>query len=366
MAESCHNIVVCVVGLSNNRKEPYATRPGVGKSCLCFRFAYPGYDGYVDCHPSVLALHEFESPVINNNHFLYWGSPTRSPSGRQFASVQFHVLEQTVFYQDVTSHPFNSLTKPDSVDHYIKRITGPIESPGKQSYYSRDEMDYSDCYTKLQYPQHLSKCVRGFVICFDVSLSDEELDMQCKRVTPILEYLSKHKRKSVIAVTKRDCYKIPALEKAYEIRKKFRTHLVETSAHDDLNVDEVFLVLARSMIKEFKGPDKVTQYDEAAERSLLRKAAAKRLFLSYVKKKIGNSDERLTSIQYSEEFKKCAKFHGSLETGRIFAQNALELYNLKIESYPGVKENPDMRLEFLEEFVDGRSDLYSYKTELKM
>lgn len=361
-------MVACVVGLSNNEKELFGTRPGIGKSCLCFRFAYPGYDSYVDTHPSLLALHEFEHSVINNSHFLYWGSPAKEfPVKGSKVRVRFHILEHTVFYQDITCHPFNSLTKPDNIDRYKKRIIGSIESSSKLSYYSRDDIDTSSQYTKFQYPSNLTKQPRGYIVAFDVSLSGNEFEMQCNRVEPILEYLCKSKKKLVLAVTKRDCYKVMSLEKAYELHKKFRIPLVETSANDDLNIAEAFHVLAKQvLIKSFQNTsDKVQGYDDAAKLKLLKRGIAKRAFSSYVRKKCKNCDDRLSSVQISEEYKECAFWLGAYQAGRIFALNALELHNVKVDSYAGVLGEPSLRQEFLEDYVDGRDDLAPFRIDLR-
>ena len=360
--------VVCVVGLSNNEKEPFATRPGVGKSCLCFRFGYPGFDSYIDAHPSLLALHEFEHPVINSSHFLYWGSPVKTFPGKGGeVSVRFHLLEQTVFYQDVTSQPFNSVTRPDNVDHYIRRVIGPIESPGKHSYYSRDDICSMGRYTRFQYPTNLTKKPRGFVVVFDVSLADKELEMQCRRVEPLLEYLCKAKKKVVLAVTKRDCHKLMSLQKAHELHKKYKVSLIETSANDNLNVDEVFRVLVKQILgKKVSGlADQIQKYDEAARHNLIERGSAKRSFTSFLKKRITDSSDTVVTISYSEEYKTCTKVIGFEQCSRLFAQHVLELYNTKVDSYAGVEENPTMRQEFLEDFVDSRYDLDKHKPELR-
>ena len=360
--------VVCVVGLTNTTKEIYGTRPGVGKSCLCFRFAYPSHDVYVDSHPSIVALHEFESPVINCSHFLYWGSPLKTyPVKGGELSVRYHLLEHSVIYQDITSKPFNLVTRPDTVECYIKRIIGPIESSGKHSYYSRDDITESNRYTKLQYPRGLSKLLRGFLVVFDVSVSGKELETQCKRVEPILEYLYKHKRKFVIVVTKRDNFQVPALDRAYEMRKKFRTHLVETSAKENLNVEEAFRILAqRVLMRSAQGlSDTVLHYDRAAQLSIIQRGSAKRSLVTYLTKKVSDCDERLSSIQASEEFKECVQWVGTFESGQIFALHVLKLYNRKVDTYAGTHENPEIRLEFLEDFVDQRTDLSAYKKDLK-
>ncbi len=367
-----YELVACVVGLTNNYKELFGTRPGIGKSCLCFRLAYPEYDNYVDDHPSLFALHEFESRAINSNHFVYWGSPMKFfPVRNGDCKVKFHIIEQTVFYQDVTSLPFNhSVTKPDNVDCYVKRIAGPIESTGKISYHSRDSIvtGIPAGHTVANYPSGITRLPRGFVVVFDVSVSGKALAAQCKRVDPILSYLDKHKKKFIIAVTKRDKYSMPSLEKAYELRKKYRTHLVECSALDDLNMEEVLRVLALIVIsKKVSGlSDQVTRYHDAAQHVLFRRTSAKAAFKSYVRKRVTNYDERLMSVQLSEEFKECARWIGSYKTGCMFALHVLELYNSKVEErYAGVTDDPDMHTEYLEDFVDQRKDIEAFKVEMR-
>ena len=362
--------VVCVVGLSNNEKEPFATRPGVGKSCLCFRLAYPGFDNYIDTHPSLLALHEFEHPVINSSHFLYWGSPVKTfPSSSKGGevSVRFHLLEQTVFYQDITSHPFNSITKPDNIEHYIRRVSGPLACSGKHSYDSRDDICSTGQYTRFQYPTNLTRKPRGFVVVFDVSLADVDLEMQCRRVEPVLDYLCKAKKKVVIAATKRDCHKLMSLQKAHELHKKFRVPLIETSANDSLNTDEILRVVAKHLLgKKVPGlSDQVQKYDEAARQNLMQRGSAKRAFVSFLKKRITDSSETIATILHSEEYKECVKWIGMEYCGSLFAQHILELYNGKVDLYAGVESNPSMRQEFLEDFVDGRFDLDSHKIKLR-
>ena len=358
-----------MVGLTNNQNEPFATRPGVGKSCLCFRFAYPGYDTYLDKHPSLLALHEFENPVINSTHFLYWGSPTKSyPVRGGDLKIRFHLLEHTVFYQDVTCHPFNSLTKPDKVEFYLRRIMGPIESSGKHSYYSRDDITGSDVrYKKLQYPSNLTRQPRGFIVVFDVSLAEREIEMQCKRVEPILEQLCKAKRKVVIAATKRDTYKIMALQRAHELEKKFHVPLVETSANENLNVEEVFRVLAKQILGRGASSlsDQVQGYDEAARNNLYMRGSVKRSFKNFIKKKCLDYEERLDSAKSLDAYKECAHWIGDHQTGSIFLHHQLELYNARIDTYAGVLDDLELRREFLEGHVDSRSDMRVHKTALR-
>lgn len=283
--------------------------------------------------------------------------------------MQYHLLEQTVLYQDVTSYPFNPMVRPDDINYYIKRIAGSIESPGKHSYYTRDDIGPSDRYTKFQYPVHLTKQARGYVVVFDVSLTDKDMDMQCKRVIPILEYLCKMKKKPVVlAATKRDAYKIMSMEKARDIQRKFHIPLVETSASENLNVDEVFRVLAKLVLgkKVHRLSDQVVSYDEAARYSLHQRGAAKRSLKLYLEKKCTMYIERLDSIQRTEEYKECAHLIGDFQACYLFVQNQFRLYDEKVDTFDGVEADPMIRQEFLEDFLESRSDFKAYKKELRL
>ena len=258
--------VACVVGLSRSEGEEFTKHQGIGKSCLCHRFVYPEPEDYIDEHQSLLALHEFTSPVINGVHFLYWGSVVKSFStgkaSDKSSRVNFHVIEQTVFYQDETSKPFSSGSKPDSLDQYLKRITGSIESPGKLSYRSRDDIE-SNC-EKQQYPGRLSRLPRGFMVVLDVSLSGDEFEMQLQMTEQILDYLVKQKQRFVVVATKRDKCDVDSLESAFKLKRKYHSHVIETSASVNRNVHDAFRVLARTTLqKKAQGvSDSVPDYEE--------------------------------------------------------------------------------------------------------
>ena len=360
--------VACVVGLSRGRGENFTKHKGIGKSCLCYRFMYPGFDDYVDDHQSLLALHEFENAVFNNVHFLYWGSVVKRfpmKASEKYTQIQFHVVEQTVFYQDVTSQPFTITTKPDSLDHYIKRITGPIESPGKISYKSRNDTDYSQ---RQQYPSGLSRLPRGFMVVLDVSLAENDFEIQCERAEQLLEHLMKNKGKYIIVATKRDNYDFASLERAYDLESKYRTQLIETSANGNLNVHDAFRLLAcKTLHKKSHGlSDNILTYEDAAHSIVVAKRRAKQNFQTFLSQCITDSNLELASLKGNEIYCECKLLIGRFETNQLFAVHVLKLHNEKISSYAGVLENPDMRQEFLEEFVDQRSDLTAYSQYLKV
>jgi len=71
-AGKASTIRVAVCGLTSS-SYPGLSGPGAGKSCLCNRFVRPKKDDLKLNHTSVLNRSEFDTNVINNTHFLYWG-----------------------------------------------------------------------------------------------------------------------------------------------------------------------------------------------------------------------------------------------------------------------------------------------------
>ncbi len=362
------SFVACVVGLSSGHGESFDWKAGIGKSCLCHRFAYPGFDDYFSSHPSVLALHEFESHVINSDHFLYWGSPEkcfRTTDAHKSTTVKVHIVEQTLFYQDVTCQPFTMITRPDHPEAYLKRITGTIESPGKLSYRSRDDIVSPADYSAQTYPSGISKLTRGYIVVVDVSQKGTAFDEQLNRAEKIIEYLIKHKKVHVIAATKRDLVCSPSLDRVYDLKKKYKTPIVEVSAEQNRNVDECFRYLAHKLFKNLKLQTQLQTYPEAAQISLLNKGSAKRSFDSFIKKRITDPNDRIDVIERNDEYRECFSVLGKFETDRLFALHVLKVYNGEAGQFPGVLENPEMREELLEEFVEERADLALYFKDLK-
>lgn len=57
---------------------------------------------------------------------------------------------------------------------------------------------------------------------------------------------------------------------------------------------------------------------------------------------------------------------GKFETGELFSKRLLRLRNEEVERlYVGVYDNPDLRQEFLDEYVEERRDLSAYSSMLK-
>ena len=353
--------VACVVGLSRGDGEAFSSYSGAGKSCLCYRFVYPGFDDYVDNHQSILALHEFESQVINRDHFLYWGSvfkhfPVKGSKTGPYAIIQVHVIEQTVLYQDETSQPFPNF------GNYHKRIIGSLESPGKVSYKSRDDLDRSS--DAQQYPsKKLSKLPKGYMVVLDVSLIGDMFDAQLKRTEQMLDYLTKHKQKFIIVTSKRDNSNPNSVRCAQELKQKYHAILVETSAGGNINIRDAFRLLAHKVLKKPDISDSIKSFEGAQQKALQARSYAKRAFQEFLEEQVVDPKEQLHHLNKSSEFRECKKLTGKFDTGWLFATHILQLCN---EEYSN-KETTQVvsRREYLEQFIKEQPDLSTYSHHLK-
>ena len=367
MAGNLPSLVVSVVGLSHDPKKLYSGNPGIGKSCLCFRFVHSGFDDYVADHPSLLALHEFESTVINTDNFLYWGGTVKSYPVRGSThelKIIYHILEQTVFYQDVTSRPFKSAESPDQ---YARRVASTnVESAGKISYLTRDLICSPEEYESQHYPPSVGKLGLGYIVVVDVSLKGTNLAWSMSQTERLLSVLHSKKRKFVIAATKWDLANTDSIEHLREMKRKFKTEVVETSALNNYNIGDAFRVLAARVLKKTPGlSDHVPHYEDAAHAFLLTKGSANRSFRSFLNKRILVSTECLSAIKRNEEYRSCVETIGKKETDKQFFTHLLEMKNSEIDSYAGVKENVELRLEFLEEYIEDREEFRPFIKSLR-
>ncbi|KAI5726554.1 hypothetical protein M8J76_004669 [Diaphorina citri] len=228
---------VSVVGLSGTEKEKGAV--GIGKSCLCNRFIRNIADDYNVDHISVLSQSDFSGRVVNNDHFLYWGETTKVTEDGQ--ELNFQVIEQTEFIDDASFQPF----KGGKMEPYVKRCSA----------------------TKLQSAEKL--IIDGFLCLFDVSVvPSRTVEKQVEVVANILNNLVKTKKPIVVVTTKNDDANetfVRELEKLVA-RKEYKGAIpvVETSAHENINVDLAFIALAQLANDRNKGRVKIVSYNEAA------------------------------------------------------------------------------------------------------
>lgn len=355
-------VVIRVLGLSRGQGHEFKSGEGVGKSCLCYRFLNPGYDDYISNHPSILALHEFESPAVNNVHFLFWGTALQDfQCGKGTLTAKIHVVENTILYQDETSRPFNNSEKPDNIDVYMKQALGRMESPGKVSFWTRDAIALPGSY----YPQpyldysHASTLKKGFIVVCDVSIDGLVFDAQLQRVKKICQALKKNTY--IVAATKTENAIPSSVEHLQRLKKKLNFDLISTSAALHYNTLTVFRILAGRLLKLMH--EDIPSFEQAAENYLVYKTRAKRSFDTFATKYIHKSDERLEDICRTQDYLVCREAVGKYETDRLYAFKLLELKNRELDSKP---DGMEKRQEYLEEYVEKHPDLALYKMQLRM
>lgn len=122
-------VTISVIGLSG----PDSIRGpcGIGKSALCNRLVRPNFEQFYLHHASLLSQTDFSGPVINNDHWLYWGE---AELGQDYPGKITHVriIEQTEFIDDETFEPIRSARQ---IGDYVKRATRVnLESRDKLMY----------------------------------------------------------------------------------------------------------------------------------------------------------------------------------------------------------------------------------------
>ncbi|XP_068624709.1 rho GTPase-activating protein 190 [Battus philenor] len=251
-------VTVSVVGLSGTEKEK--GQLGVGKSCLCNRFVRTNADDYNVDHISVLSQSDFSGRVVNNDHFLYWGGVQKENDEQEY---RFEVIEQTEFVDDACFQPF----KVGKTEPYVKRcVATKIQSAEKFMYVCKNQLGI-----EKEYEQRLMAdgklTVDGFLCVYDVSLvPGRTWEKQNEITAAILQNILKLKKPVVLVTSKNDEACEQGVREAERLvqRKEFKGSIpiVETSSHDNVNVDQAFFLLAQ-MIDKTKARIKVANYAEA-------------------------------------------------------------------------------------------------------
>ncbi|KAI4504260.1 hypothetical protein M0802_000731 [Mischocyttarus mexicanus] len=253
-------INIAVVGLSGTEKDK--GQVGVGKSCLCNRFMRSLSDDYNVDHISVLSQSDFSGRVVNNDHFLYWGEVMKIlEDGTEY---QFQVIEHTEFIDDASFQPF----KGGKMEPYAKRCAATkITSAEKLMYICKNQLGIEKEYEqKVLSDGKLN--IDGFLCVFDVSVVPNRLiEKQVEIVANILNNLMKTKKPIVLITTKNDDANEQYVKEAEKLvmRKEYKGSIliVETSAHENINIDLAFMIVAQ-LIDKTKTRSKVIPFAEAA------------------------------------------------------------------------------------------------------
>lgn len=233
---------IAVVGLSGTEKDKGVH--GSGKSCLCNRFVRPFADDYYTDHISVLSQTDFNGRIVNNDHWLYWGEVSKITE--EGLELHFSVVEQTEFLDDACLQPF----KTAKTEPYFKRCSSTrLCSGDKLMYICKNQLGIEKEYEEkvLHEGRFL---VDGFVCVFDVSqIQGRSFERAIEQSILILNNLIKTKKPIVLATTKNDEACDLFIREAEKLvnRKDYRgmIPLIETSSHENVNVDLAFVVCAQ-------------------------------------------------------------------------------------------------------------------------
>ncbi|CAH1393447.1 unnamed protein product [Nezara viridula] len=318
-------INISVVGLSGTEKEKGAV--GVGKSCLCNRFMRDIADDYYVDHISVLSQSDFSGRVVNNDHFLYWGDVVKtSDEGIDF---HFQVVEQTEFIDDSSFQAF----KGGKMEPYVKRCAATkISSAEKLMYICKNQLGIEKEYEQKVLPDGKIS-IDGFLCVFDVSaVPNRPVEKQVDAVCTILNNIVKTKKPVVLVTTKNDDGSEMYIKEVEKIvaRKEYKglIPVIETSAHENINVDLAFITLAQ-LIDRNKGRIKICSYAEAARARKEHLDVTTEAFQSLIRSQITDHQS-----MWSQTYKKFAKHEdllkfthefGSANTQRIFRRHVKKL-----------------------------------------
>ncbi|GMS95534.1 hypothetical protein PENTCL1PPCAC_17709 [Pristionchus entomophagus] len=241
-ASAMKKMTVCLTGVSGS--ETVKGSLGVGKSLLCNRFVRGHHDDFFLDHSSTLSQTDFSgSPVINNDHWLYWGERIFDAEPSSGETTLVRVIEQTEFVDDETFEPIAG----PSYEPYEKRCARiRLESRDKLMYIRQHQLGAEDDFPQRILPNGETH-VTSFVFVFDISKKNTPLEY-LEYSSTILTQLLKTKRSVVIAAAKFDAAEESGKQALNRLvaRKSFRDiPIIQVSALCNVNVDELFAVSIR-------------------------------------------------------------------------------------------------------------------------
>lgn len=199
---------------------------------------------------------------MNNDHFLYWGEVVKS--AEDGTEYNFQVIEHTEFIDDASFQPF----KAGKMEPYAKRCsTTKITSAEKLMYICKNQLGIEKEYEQKVLPDGKLN-IDGFLCVFDVSVvPNRPIEKQTEFVANILNNLVKTKKPIVLVTTKNDDATEQYVKEAEKLlmRKEYKSSIlmVETSAHENINIDLAFIALAQQVDKA-KLRNKIVPFVEAA------------------------------------------------------------------------------------------------------
>ncbi|XP_011497182.1 PREDICTED: rho GTPase-activating protein 190 [Ceratosolen solmsi marchali] len=325
-SDNVKSINVAVVGLSGTEKEK--GQVGVGKSCLCNRFMRSLRDDYTVDHISVLSQSDFSGRVVNNDHFLYWGEVVK-PTEDSSVDYQFQVIEHTEFIDDSSFQPF----KGGKMEPYAKRCTSTkITSAEKLMYICKNQLGIEKEYEQKVLPDGKLN-IDGFLCIFDVRVvPNRSIEKQVDIVANILNNLMKTKKPIVLVTTKNDDANDQYVKEAEKLlmRKEYKGSIlmVETSAHENINVDLAFMTVAQ-LVDKTKLRSKVIAFTEASrqrkELTDISTESLQKLICMHVQDYRAIWSHASKKLAYHREFTMYVELFGIDATQRLFRRHMKKL-----------------------------------------
>uniref|UniRef100_A0A914C2G3 Uncharacterized protein n=1 Tax=Acrobeloides nanus TaxID=290746 RepID=A0A914C2G3_9BILA len=257
-----HVSTVSVVGLSG----PVKGHSGVGKSTLCNRLVRPHYEGFYLEHNSTISQADFSSsPVINNDHWLYWGDVELNPEDYAGKTTHIRVVEQTEFLDDESFLPHRSPSIPTD---YVKRALRTIfEGGDKLMYICQDQLGLESDFEQKRLPESKIS-IDAFIIVYDISRDFDS--KQAEIIINLMNGASKTKKPIIFVATKCDMRSYNEGFKDLQQflhRKEFKNanfSFIEVSALRNVNVTEL-LYLVANIVDKSKNRPKILPYPDAAK-----------------------------------------------------------------------------------------------------
>uniref|UniRef100_A0A7E5A0H6 Rho GTPase-activating protein n=1 Tax=Panagrellus redivivus TaxID=6233 RepID=A0A7E5A0H6_PANRE len=261
--QTCSNpatFTVSVIGLSGS--DALKNDAGVGKSALCNRLVRPGFEDFTSHHISHLSQADFSgSPVINSDHWLYWGEAFVEPETNGARAAFISVIEQTEFLDDETFAPIRSSRQTAD---YIKRATRvDLESPDKIMYVCRDQLG-NESEFKTQSLADGRAHVDAFVLVYDVSRA---VPKQSEFAVSLIQAVAKAKRPVFLVASKCDSKRyIDGLNDLQRLLrrkecKNVNPQIFETSAECNINIQPLLRFIVATLEK-VKTKPRVAPYSE--------------------------------------------------------------------------------------------------------
>lgn len=327
---------ISVVGLSGVERDKGPI--GIGKSCLCNRFVRSAADEYHTDHISVLSQSDFSGRVVNNDHWLYWGSVIKSCDGYDLA---FNIIEQTEFVDDACFQPFKS----GKTEPYFKRCANTkLVSAEKLMYICKNQLGVEREYEQRYLPEGKFN-VDGFLCLFDVSeVQGRNVDKQIEMTNLIMLNLIKTRKPIVFVTTKHDEASDLLVVEAERLvnQRDLRglVPIVETSAQENVNINMAFLVCAQ-LIDKTRTKLRVPPYFEAYKNHSDLLNAASEAYLGLIRSTVldytSSWQQVCIKLSHNPEFLQYTYLHGLDKASLVFKSHLRRLrdecINQRVQTY---------------------------------